>query len=213
MPDIQQELSRCITCKREIDRAALKCAECGSLQNWRRHLQFSATILSLIIAIISVSGLVVPMLVQTFKQETSAIEASLRSITIKAKSRPYSGHILIESYVIEARLLLTNTGMKPGFIESAVLQLEGKHGLIGKAVLNISSSEAVVKPDTFVLIDTEGKLETKKSGVFWFGPRSRDSSLNIDIQTLRLIVTTINHNRQQELLEAVQVGGQWTVVF
>ncbi len=45
----------CIVCKEKIERGALKCIKCSSFQNWRRHFDFSALILSVLTALISVS--------------------------------------------------------------------------------------------------------------------------------------------------------------
>lgn len=45
----------CIVCKEKIRRGAQKCIKCSSFQNWRRHFDFSALILSILTALISVS--------------------------------------------------------------------------------------------------------------------------------------------------------------
>jgi hypothetical protein len=46
----------CIQCAEPIAPAARKCTHCGSAQGWRRFFPFSATILSLLIALFAVLG-------------------------------------------------------------------------------------------------------------------------------------------------------------
>ena len=47
----------CLVCASKIPANALKCTECGTYQNWRRHLDFGNTFLALIIALLSVISL------------------------------------------------------------------------------------------------------------------------------------------------------------
>lgn len=214
MSDTQPEQSRCIACAREMASGAVKCAQCGSFQNWRRHLQFSATVLSLVVAIISVSGLVVPLLVKTFQQETSAVKVTFRSATINSwESGGAAGadEVRVDAYGIRVRILVTNTGNKPGFVESAVVKLEGADGPIAEAVLRISSSHAVVKPGTFALIDVRSRLQVLEDEAFPFGMVSKNSPPSVDVQAARLIVNTIQHDLQEETLEIALPAGKWEV--
>jgi predicted nucleic acid-binding Zn ribbon protein len=50
----------CRVCKKAMPAHGLKCTECNSFQNWRRVLSFSTEILALLIALISVLGIVLP---------------------------------------------------------------------------------------------------------------------------------------------------------
>ena len=56
----------CVACDGEISSRAVKCPRCGTYQNWRRKLTFSSTVLSLLIALISVTGLVLPRIMDSF---------------------------------------------------------------------------------------------------------------------------------------------------
>ncbi len=75
---------RCLACKHEIEPGATKCVHCESFQNWKRHLQFSSTVLSLLIALFSVAGLTIPVLVKTFQSEKAEVKVQI----LKAVIRP-----------------------------------------------------------------------------------------------------------------------------
>ena len=51
----------CVACYASIPKPAEKCVECGSAQNWQRYLTFSATILGLLVALVSVATFAVPI--------------------------------------------------------------------------------------------------------------------------------------------------------
>lgn len=54
--------ARCIVCKGAIHSGAQKCIHCESFQDWRSHFGFSAVVLSLLVALISVITASVPVL-------------------------------------------------------------------------------------------------------------------------------------------------------
>lgn len=47
------ERKSCVICGSAINLGAIKCVECGSFQDWRRHLSWSNTTLALVVAIIT----------------------------------------------------------------------------------------------------------------------------------------------------------------
>ena len=53
------QITLCNSCKGELPSEAVKCAQCGSFQDWRRYLTFSATVLSLLVALTSMIALIV----------------------------------------------------------------------------------------------------------------------------------------------------------
>jgi len=96
----------CLFCRKEIHCKATKCPECGSFQNWRRNVNLSITLLSLVIALVSVSGIVVPIIQQSLTDPRSNISLEFAFVD--------------DSY---AYLYLANSGARPALIESLVLKI------------------------------------------------------------------------------------------
>jgi hypothetical protein len=66
----------CRTCCEPIALGAQKCIHCGSYQDLRRYFTFSSTVLSLLVALLSVTGLVAPIVADLLKPNDSYIEFS-----------------------------------------------------------------------------------------------------------------------------------------
>jgi hypothetical protein len=78
---------------------AIRCTACGSYQNWRRYFDFSAVILSLLVALISVVAAVGPQ--------------------IAALLPPWGSDLNIRSYYFSAdtvSFIVENNGNKPGYM-------------------------------------------------------------------------------------------------
>ncbi|MCP4408657.1 MAG: hypothetical protein GY807_13000 [Gammaproteobacteria bacterium] len=73
MTETSQELKLCWACRKPLGDGQVKCLECSSWQNWRRYMVFSASILSLLIALISVSGALGPSLLEAFRGKSPKI--------------------------------------------------------------------------------------------------------------------------------------------
>lgn len=58
----QEQLEPCKLCRHPIPNGAKICSTCNSYQDWRRLIPFSTTVLALLIALISVLGIVIPPL-------------------------------------------------------------------------------------------------------------------------------------------------------
>jgi hypothetical protein len=54
----------CTACYAQIDARAVKCATCGSMQNWQRFLPVSGTVLSSLVALFAVLTVLIPVIVQ-----------------------------------------------------------------------------------------------------------------------------------------------------
>ena len=99
-----QEASRCKICKSPIHAEAKKCTECGSFQNWRRHIVLSNTLLALVVALVSVSGALGP--------------------TIREMFRPIKSSIYIHVFDVssnEINVVAGNSGTRPGLLKRARL--------------------------------------------------------------------------------------------
>jgi len=55
------DLKPCKTCGEEIKITALKCIHCDSFQDWRSSLSFGSTVLSLLVALVSVLTFAAPI--------------------------------------------------------------------------------------------------------------------------------------------------------
>lgn len=94
-----QKTDRCRICREPTYPGAIRCTACGSYQNWRRYFDFSAVILSLLVALISVVAAVGPQ--------------------IAALLPPWGSDLKIRSYYFSAdtvSFIVENNGNKPGYM-------------------------------------------------------------------------------------------------
>ena len=74
-------LKLCIDCKQEIHADANKCVHCGSYQQgWQKHFSFTTTTLSLLIALISVLGALLPNLLTAIFYSEPRLSVSVRNV-------------------------------------------------------------------------------------------------------------------------------------
>lgn len=111
-PTLKDAPPLCIECRHVIPEKALKCKECNSFQDWRRFLILSGTTLSLIVALLSVSGIVVPLLIDTLSEKKAVLTSKVVSI----------GDMNIT-------ILVANSGTIDGYVNSVLVQVDGsEHG-------------------------------------------------------------------------------------
>jgi len=94
-----ETLSRCSSCQEPIHPKAKLCKTCKSYQDWRRHFNFSAVVLSLLVALISVISAVGPRIISWLPPFGSRLEV---------KRFYYSTDALV--------LLVENQGNQAGYI-------------------------------------------------------------------------------------------------
>lgn len=63
MGEQDQSSVRCKQCCNDIPQRALLCSECGSYQDWRGWFSVSSTVLALLTALLSVLGIVTPVII------------------------------------------------------------------------------------------------------------------------------------------------------
>lgn len=171
---------QCVACKRAIVQGATKCDKCGAAQNWRRHLQISSTVLSLLVALVTATGIVATLLVTTFRTDFSQIEVSARAVSIYQR----------EAVHVDATVLVTNTGTASGYIESAEIQIHHDDGKRFTTRLNIDPANAVVEPDTLRVI--------KLSGIA--GPLEIWGAADWDISHVELHLVIVRHDTSEKPL-------------
>lgn len=122
----------CIACAEPIPAAARKCRHCGSPQGWRRFFPFSATLLSLLIALFAVLG-----------QSLSAIR--------DASHRPGAaiGFALQDSYPQRLAVLVFNDGDRSGTVSRAVVTLPDGRDL--QALLGPEGDVQLLQPKSALL--------------------------------------------------------------
>ena len=94
-----QKTERCRVCKEPMNPGAIRCTRCNSYQNWRRYFDFSAVVLSLLVALVSVVSAVGPQIV--------------------ALLPPWGSNLQIRSYYFNedtVSLIVENSGNRPGYI-------------------------------------------------------------------------------------------------
>lgn len=99
--------SVCIICRKPIEEGAKKCTECDSYQDWRRHFSFGTVVLSLLIALISVSTTSFQVAKNLLAKEQSDLRFSL------VKYGPSS--IMVMS---------SNLGDRAGALKNAILRIK-----------------------------------------------------------------------------------------
>jgi hypothetical protein len=108
----------CIQCAKSIPIHAKKCTECDSFQDWRRHLQFSGLALSLLIALLSVTGLTTQKIIEAFQGHRTRIQTKfVSSLHGTLEAKPDSRNALV------VNLLITNSGDRPRAITAVEVKM------------------------------------------------------------------------------------------
>lgn len=144
----------CVVCRNSIPEGALKCTECGSFQNWRRHLDFSSLVLSLLVALLSVSGIVIPALYKTLNPPKSQVQSALilmHPIDVHPLRAYEIGKL---RYTLPLEILITNSGDRSALLTGFSVNLSGAgqpsdKGLAARfELLQVSQSVSGVLPLT-----------------------------------------------------------------
>ena len=90
--ELPKGLKQCTVCKEPINEQATRCIHCDSEQDfWRRRLGFSSTVLSLMVALVTVLTAAIPVVKNAFTTQDSNIGVSFQAandheISIKASN-------------------------------------------------------------------------------------------------------------------------------
>lgn len=127
----------CRVCREEIKLGAKKCIHCSNYQDFRRFFTVGTTVLSLLIALLSVSGIVVPVLVDLTQKDDASIEF------VPVSSKPLTLFVLV-----------SNTGKRAGTFNSGSLIFPNGRGyskLLFK-VDDVESGATFVQPGKSILL-------------------------------------------------------------
>jgi hypothetical protein len=125
----EPEEKPCRMCAFPMPFHAHKCTKCDAFSGWRRLLPVSATVLSLLIALFSVVGIVLPKIIDTLNAGSSV---TVRVVGDRQAQDQQPGVILVSA---------ANTGRQPGLVQSARLDLSSVG--VKSPVLEIRNREAV----------------------------------------------------------------------
>jgi hypothetical protein len=117
---------RCRQCGEDIRPAAVVCPHCQASQNWWGYLHVSNTVLALLVALISVAGYAVPLVVESLKPKTAELTLSMPFVRgSKAKIVRIDRGKLLEGttdVVIQIPWQVSNTGRRPGYVLSVGME-------------------------------------------------------------------------------------------
>lgn len=117
---------KCIACKLDIEPGAWECVHCETIQNWRRYLTLSNSVLALLVALLSVSTVLVPLVYNTFLSRI----ADMR-FEIPAESNRIGGHTQGSgksrktknaSYITRLTVLTMNAGDNVGLLKNLCMK-------------------------------------------------------------------------------------------
>jgi len=148
----------CKLCRRPIPTGARLCAICGSYQNWLGGISRSGLVLSLLVALVSVSAVALPI----FRTALRPARSEVRKVDYYYTDTGVS-------------ILLENKGSKHGFVSSCKMDVLDGSQYVWSFNFNLDSRSPtrVVPPDSVVEIFYRtdrtwmGKLLGQKFGSDW----------------------------------------------
>jgi hypothetical protein len=126
----------CRICRKSIEIGAIKCTECDSYQDWRRHFSFGIVALSLSIALISVTTTAIQVTKGLLAKEQSDIRFSL----------VHYGHESI-------KIMGSNLGDRAGALRHATLAIWSKDKVLITYNLVWNDVDLVIKPGGWRLFE------------------------------------------------------------
>jgi hypothetical protein len=157
--DLPPGTKRCDVCQEPINSAARKCVHCGSDQGWRSRLTISSTMLSLVIALLSVLTVAVPVIATLWTPQNSDLVLAFQGTTAD-----------------DVFVLVSNQGIRPGSVRAGSFSV--KDG--GTLVLHIAGL-----PKNVPKIIEPGKSEL----VTLYSDSLYESTSSIDACMLQLLGT------------------------
>jgi len=139
VPPDDAELKRCLVCGVKIWKEAKKCQPCGTYQDWRVVVPGSSVVLTLLIALFSVLGSVVPQLNNWLHRNSDT-----------------AVHI-IGGNNQELFIAVTNNGNRPALLRRYEVSFSG---------IPLASQElALIDPEKSLVMAHDGKLLTLRAGI------------------------------------------------
>lgn len=130
-------------CRKEIPAGARICTECDCYQDWRRYFGLSSTILSLLVALVSVLTVAVPVIKNALTPERSAVHCNL---------------VVWNENTGEVVVAVSNKGTRAAVVRT--LSLEPKTPGAAKSTVEFQPdfSEPVLEPGTYKTLSFHGVI-------------------------------------------------------
>lgn len=107
----------CLVCREEIRPDALKCVHCDSFQDWRRHVNLSNTVLALLVALVSVSTVLLPILNELFEEQVSNVSVTYHGVHENLINLVATNSVSKEGVIAEEILALHSATSEPAIFK------------------------------------------------------------------------------------------------
>lgn len=136
VPENEPDTKPCKVCAEPIKRAARVCTHCNNYQDWYANIGMSSTILSLLVALVSVLTTAMPIVYSTLTPKNSDLSFSFQGVN--------------EDII---GILVTNRGTRPGSVSYPMSLYADTFPLLNLKVLGESSSAVfLVEPGKSLLL-------------------------------------------------------------
>jgi hypothetical protein len=167
---IANDTKPCKVCAEPIKKAARVCTHCNNYQDWRAELNVSSTVLSLMVALVSVTTAALPVVRDAMTEKNSDL-----SFTFQGVNEDVIG------------ILVTNQGARPGTVSYPMYLLEDTFAVVElKVVGDLTNAVFIVEPGKSMLLQLTGmpgglltNLNTGDSKAPKPQPRNNDCSISI----------------------------------
>lgn len=121
-------------CRKQIPHDAIICTECDSYQDWRRYFGVSGTILSLLVALISVLTVAVPVIRSGLTPERSVVHCDVLRWNREAGT---------------VAVVVSNSGTRPAAVQTLSLTSNASHTANPKVVFRADFPEPILEPGKY----------------------------------------------------------------
>lgn len=159
----------CRSCGEPIKTAASICIHCQSFQDWRRYFSVGNTVITLVIAFLSVASITMPVIKNTLTANNSDLSI-----------------VYLSSEIGRVNLLVTNEGIRTGTITSLTMKFNGtQHSMSingGTTLVDKGVAKKIIvdTADLAKIFYTEIELGSEHFGM---ATRNDVCSLNIGIRS------------------------------
>ena len=186
---------KCIACKLAIEPDAWKCIHCDTIQNWRRYLTLSNSVLALLVALLSVSTVLVPLVYNTFFTRTADMRFEILAVSSRigghTKGANEDRQTHSASFFTRLSILVMNARDNVGLLKKLCVRgtitynktstetrycayIEEKHRVYTKG------NHRVLKPEfVYTHRDLPKVVNSNKEGQFQVGPADFEGKLVI----------------------------------
>lgn len=165
----------CIECQEEIQKGARKCKVCNSFQDWRRFFDVGSMVLSLMVALVSVTAL--------------SAEKIYSLITGNDSNLLVSGLVTSNGQI---NLIALNEGGQASAIMYAELEVEDPRAGVAQYQFKLNSDSFLVEPKKVRQLQLISEGNLNKMHTAWLNENSNDDWRNQKIPFLAKCTFTVS---------------------